>query len=84
MTPQEKMQKSLNKSSIPAKSINVYGSQIVITCRSLAAANRWAALLAHFANVRGIVETFDYNQENTNTVLRPSKHRVWRVGAVIT
>ena len=30
-------------------------------------------------NVRGVVESMDYNAKNTNTVMLPDAHRVWRV-----
>lgn len=83
MTPQEKMQATLARAGIPSKRIHCYGSQIMVTVWGEPAARKWAALLARFARVRGIAEALDYNEENRNTVLRPTTHKVWRVWATI-
>ena len=83
MTGQQQMRQLLQDSGLPAKEIKVYGSQIVITCWSRKATQDWAALISKFAKIRGFVESFDEAKMNTNTVLRPSVVRVWRVFAVI-
>ena len=84
MTPQEQIQALLKKSGIPAKEIQVYGSQIVITAWSLQAANKWASLIAKFATLRGgVLATTEDDKVNTNTVMKPSFHKVWRVYARI-
>lgn len=79
MTPQQQIKATLEKSGIPFKEVEVYGSQIVITAWSVDAANKWAGLVSKFATMRGITESLDYNQENKNTCLLPSAHKVWRV-----
>lgn len=83
MTAQERIKELLGKSGIPAKEIKVFGSQILITCYGRPAADRFVSLLAQFATVRGMVESFDYNEVNRNTVLQLTKHKVWRVGAFL-
>jgi len=82
-TLQQRMKSTLEGAGIPYKRIEVYGVQIVVTsaCRDTAA--KWATLLAKFAKVRGTIETLDDAVRNRNTVLRPSKVRVWRTFAVI-
>lgn len=77
------MKAKLEAAGIPYKAIECYGSQIVVTswCRDSAA--RWASLLAKFATVRGTIETLDDAKVNRNTVLLPSKVRVWRTFARI-
>lgn len=82
MTPQEKMQKKLEQSGIPAKRIHVYGSQIVITAWGEEAAEQWRSLLTRCGfKVRGIIKSREHNIENKNTVLIPSSHFVYRIGA---
>ena len=85
MTTQEKMQAKLGELGIPAKEIRVFGSQILITARSLKAAQKWARTLARFAKVRGIGQGVDYNQDQSGRQLaaRPVTHTVWRVSAYI-
>ena len=81
MTAQEQMTDRLAKAGIPFKEIKCYGSQITVKAWSREAADKWAALLANFAKVRGIVESRDYDKANHNTMLRPSTHRVFLIGA---
>lgn len=83
MTNRTRMQALLAKSGIPAKEIKVFGSQILIKCYSRDAAEKFAGLLAKFATVRGVVESYDYAKVNRNTMLRPSTVQVWLVGAHI-
>ncbi len=83
MTTQETMQAKLSTLGIPAKDIHCYGSQIVITAWGQDAAHKWASVLAKFSKVKAMRECFDYNQENKNTCLLPSSHKVWRVWATI-
>lgn len=83
MKPQDKMRELLGKSGIPAKQIDVYGSQIVVTCYSRGAAEKFASLVSRFATVKAILESIDDAKENKNTVLRPSKVTVWRMFARI-
>lgn len=83
MTTQKKMEALLASAGIPAKEIRVYGQQIMITTWSEDAARRFAGLVGAFARVRRVWESMDDNAENRNTVLRPTKHVVWRMAAVI-
>ncbi|MGI9489328.1 MAG: hypothetical protein ACR2RF_26260 [Geminicoccaceae bacterium] len=93
MTPQQKMKAMLAKTGIPHKEIECYGSQIVITSWSEAAARKWASLLANFATVRGIVKTTDYNKDQHAAYDRKIKrrgvapsiaiHDVWRTFAAV-
>jgi hypothetical protein len=84
MTIQEMMAAKLAELEIPSKKIQVYGSQIVITCWSLEAANRFAQALSHFAKVRRVIESLD-EKADSDCFTPPSEKyvKVWRVGAVI-
>lgn len=81
MTIQKQMKAQLENAGLPFREVKCYGSQIVVTSLSRDAANKWALLLAKLATVRGITESVDYAQRNTNTVLHPSTVRVWRTFA---
>ncbi len=83
MSIQEQMKAKLLDSGIPAKQINVYGSQIVITALSRNTIMRWTTLLSRFASIKAVKESVDYTKENQNTVLRPTTIKVWRVWATI-
>lgn len=82
-TLQERMRETLAGCGLPHKQIECYGSQIVVTSQCRDTAAKWATLLAKFAKVRGTIETLDDAVVNRNTVLKPSKVRVWRTFAVI-
>jgi len=75
------MAEKLTKSGIPHKEIHCYGSQIVVTSWSRDAAEKWAMLLTKFAKVRGILEALDEAKVNKNTMLLPSKVKIWRTYA---
>lgn len=83
MTLQERMRATLERAGIPARQIDVYGSQIMVTCQGRETAQRWASLLAQFATRVRTVESLDYVKKNRGTVLRPTTLRVWRIGATI-
>jgi len=83
MTTQEQMQSKLAQCGIPAKEIKCYGSQIMITAMSLMAAQRWAGLLAQLCTKVRSGESWDDCKVNKNTVLCPSKVRVWRIWGTI-
>lgn len=84
MAIQEVMAAKLAELDIPSKEIRVYGRQIVITCWSLEAANRFAQTLTHFAKVRRVVESLD-EKSASDCFTPPSEKyvKVWRVGATI-
>lgn len=81
-TMQDRMKARLAQVGIPAREIKVYGSQIVITCLSSSAAEKWAVVLRKFATVRAIAkESLDETAES-----RPNEKRyvrVWRTWATI-
>jgi len=84
MTAQEQMREKLAQLGIPYRTINCYGSQIVVTSLCRNTAEKWALTLAQFATFKGIRESIDYIQENRNTIMNPSTVRVWRTYAVVS
>lgn len=82
-TAQARIKATLGKLGIPAKQIDCYGSQIVVTSQSRDTADRWALALGKFATVKGTLESLDDGAENKNTVLRPTTVKVWRTYATI-
>lgn len=82
-TPQSRMKAKLEASGLPYKEVECYGSQIVVTCWSRDAADRWALLLARFAKFLGITQSVDYAKENRGTCLLPTTVDVWRAFARI-
>ena len=83
MTLQEQMQAKLESVGLPFTEIKCYGHQITVECISRETAGKWSNLLSRFAKVRGTISSRVYNQENQNTVMRPTWHRVYRVYAAI-
>ena len=81
MTPQDRMKAKLSEMSIPFKTIEVYGSQIVITTYSESSARKWVQLIGRFAAIRGVLSTTEDAKENRGTCLIPSQVDVWRVYA---
>lgn len=62
-------------------SVAALGANLILTYLGEDTARKVAQGFAR-ANYRVKVwESIEYNQINQNTVLRPSKHTVWRVGA---
>jgi hypothetical protein len=81
-TAQETMKKKLEELPIPSKEIRVYGSQIMVTCWSLAAAKKWHGVLRKLSPERlRIGPGTDYAKENKGTNLLPSTIQVYRVWA---
>lgn len=83
MTPQEQMKAKLTGLGIPYKQIDVFGSQIIVTAWSEAAANKWHSVLRRFTASRRPVRSVDNNKVNMKTNLNPSFHYVWLVGGTI-
>lgn len=84
MTVQEKFRALLGKVDLPSKSIDVYGSQIVITCHSESASEKWASILRKFSTVEKVaLKCLDDAKVNRNTVMNPSRVTVWRTYARI-
>ena len=80
-TTQQRMADTLRQVGLPYKGINVYGRQIVVTSHCRDTAEKWAGVLAQFAQIRAVVPAIDYAQDNKKTVMRPSTVRVWRTFA---
>lgn len=78
---QDKVIKLLDRVGLPYEKINFYGQQLTVTCKSPKTADKWANVLGKFATLRGITSHWAENQINSNTTLRPSKHKVWTVFA---
>lgn len=80
----DRMRSILDEGSIPYKEVNVFGARGIVTCWSLEAANRLVLMLkAATFNVRGPVESVDYNKDQSKrTTLQRARIRVWRVGFV--
>lgn len=83
MNHQKKIKALLEETGIPAKEIQVYGQQIMVTTWSEDAARKFAALVGNFARVRRVWESLDDNLENRGTSLLPTRHKVWRMAAVM-
>jgi len=77
------MRAKLERIGLPFKGIECYGSQIVVTCWSRDAADRWASFLARFAKFLGITQSVDHAKENRGTCLLPTTVDVWRAFARI-
>lgn len=76
------MDNLLRAAGLAPKETHVYGSQVVVTVRSRAMAQKVASFLKQGTfTLRGIVEAVDLAKENKNTVLRPSTVKVYRVFA---
>ena len=83
-TVQHTMKARLEKLGVPFRSIEVYGSQIMVTCASQDAAVKWAAILGKFARVRGTaVKSIDYLKEDANLPNARRTIDVWRTGATV-
>lgn len=82
-TLQERMKAKLAEAGIPARRIDVYGSQIMITCMSRKTANRWSSLVSKFATVRNVFESVDETADADRFPNERQKHtvKVWRVAA---
>lgn len=84
MQTTKSMKPILEQLGIAYKEIECFGSQIIVTAWSESAAVEWSRALSRCATtVRGPVESRDENVDNQNTVLRPSSHTVYRVGATV-
>jgi hypothetical protein len=75
------MKAKLQASGLPYKEVECYGAQIVVTCWSRGAADRWTLLLDRFARVTSVVQSVDYAKKNRGTCLLPTTVDVWRVFA---
>lgn len=83
-SPQDRIRTLLERAGIPYKEIKVFGCQVLVKCWSQDAATRFYALLHRCCTaVRKVTRWADYNIVNENTVLRPTRHRVWLVGGRI-
>lgn len=86
---QQQMKATLERAGLPYRDIQCYGSQIVVTSTSEAAARKWALLLGKFAKVRGIVSSLDerkvaIDQPHDMSSTDNKYVRVFLTGAVIS
>lgn len=81
MTTQERMKNKLYEAGIPAKQIEVYGSQVMVTCKGKKSAERFNALLHTFCRKVVMAESIDDVQSKPNAKLE--YHKVWRVWGTI-
>ena len=86
-TPQARLKAGFEKLPIPYIEIQVYGNQITVECKSFATAKKWEHVLDQMrsggVHLRGIIESVRYKKKNENSVMNPSRYRVWRVYAAI-
>lgn len=83
-TPQQQIKAKLESLGIPFKAVDVYGRQIVVTCFSRDASEKFARVIAQFAKVRRAgFESVEHAKVNKGTNLNPSVVKVWRTYAVI-
>lgn len=83
MSAQQKIKELLGKAGIAHKEIQVYGSQIVVTCWCEDAAKKFSDVIAKFANIRGIIKSLDENKDNEKRINMKKYHEVYRVFATI-
>lgn len=84
MTTQQLIAMNLNKLMIPKKSIDVYGSQVVITCHSEDAAIRWYMVLKNFCSlVRGPGQAVEPTRDTEFLPNMRDYNHVWRVWGTI-
>jgi hypothetical protein len=78
-----RLESILRSGGLKFKDVDAFGSQVIVTCWSRDAAEKVAKVLKRATfNLRGIVESVDYNEnQSKRTTNRPAMHRVWRVGA---
>lgn len=81
---QDRIRDTLAKSGIAHKTIECYGSQIVVTSWSRKAADDWASLISSFAVVRGVTESVDEKHDaKPGTPVSKKYVRVFRTFARI-
>lgn len=83
-TVQQRIKSVLERSGLPYRKIDVYGSQIVVTTTCEASAKKWGSLIRKFAKLRGIVKSVDDvpTSKRRFKVLHPVI-TVWRTFGVI-
>lgn len=65
-------------------SVDVLGSNVIVTVRGEATAKRVANLFANTGEYTvSMWESIEENIINTGRMLRPDSHKVWRVGAKV-
>lgn len=92
-TPQQALEAKLKEIGLPYHEIKVYGRQITVECISRDTCAKWAAILAKFARVRGMIKSVVEKKEfkgktqghymDEAGIMRSTKMGVWRVYAAI-
>lgn len=80
LSPAKLLQAKLAEVDIPARDINCYGRQIMITTAGEESARRWADLVGKFSAVQSVTQGMD-DIRNVAGSLRHIK--VWRVWATV-
>ncbi len=84
MTPQDELKAKLEALGIPFREVKVYGSQIVVTCRSTSAAERWGRVLSKLATVKKVaLRSTDYAKSEEHLPNARKTIDVWRTYATI-
>lgn len=81
-----RMETLLKALEIPYKSMNILGAvncNIHIECIGQDTAEKWNSVLHKFCSRVKVVERFVHNKENKGTVLLPTVHKVFLIGAVV-
>lgn len=73
------MKDLLSKLEIPHKEIRVFGSQIMITCFSVTAAEKFAETINKFATVRSIASGKDETKDLHGNYTYSDVIRLWAV-----
>lgn len=81
MTIQEKIKAKLDDLELPKKVVQVYGSQIVITCFCEQSASKWASVLSKFCRIRSIIETNEDAIADDGESIFKKQIKVWRIFA---
>lgn len=83
MSAHDQLKTALVRTGVPHKQIDCYGRQIVVTSESVDTANKWASVLAAFANVHAVIESRDEASTQRGTCMNRTYVRVWRTYARI-
>ena len=74
------MKSKLETLGLPFVEIEVFGSQILITCKCRESANRWTGVVKQFATLRGVAPGQNMVKD-TADIARHRYYDVWRVHA---
>lgn len=82
-TTQSLLRATLERAGIPSLEIKCYGSQVMVTAKGHATAEKWASVLAKFCGtVRAPRESWEMNRADADRS-RPRHYKVWRVWGTV-